>query len=136
MALRGRSACLNFADSAWLLPELPRTATARDIQQAAAQAVEAFRPPEEQVDQEPNPAEQTMVETPPSGSSAVPAAAGAGEYDECYFGGDHDASYLEMLGNMRMPSPPHIQMQQWGQSQSYWDDMEVETDVSLWSFSI
>ncbi|KAK1322166.1 Dehydration-responsive element-binding protein 1D [Acorus calamus] len=46
MALRGRSACLNFADSAWLLP-IPGSANAKDIQKAAAEAAEAFRPPPE-----------------------------------------------------------------------------------------
>ncbi|XP_061351565.1 dehydration-responsive element-binding protein 1E-like [Gastrolobium bilobum] len=44
MALRGQSACLNFADSAWRLP-VPATAEAKDIQKAAAEAAEAFRPP-------------------------------------------------------------------------------------------
>ncbi|XP_061351564.1 dehydration-responsive element-binding protein 1E-like [Gastrolobium bilobum] len=45
MALRGRSACLNFADSAWRLP-VPATAEAKDIQKVAAEAAEAFRPPQ------------------------------------------------------------------------------------------
>jgi len=43
IALRGRYACLNFADSAWRLP-IPATAEAKDIQRAAAEAAEAFRP--------------------------------------------------------------------------------------------
>ncbi|KAG0503034.1 hypothetical protein HPP92_003106 [Vanilla planifolia] len=43
IALRGRAACLNFADSAWLLP-VPESSDARDIQRAAAAAAEAFRP--------------------------------------------------------------------------------------------
>jgi len=43
MALRGRYACLNFADSVWRLP-IPTTAEAKDIQRAAAEAAEAFRP--------------------------------------------------------------------------------------------
>nr|AGR40679.1 C-repeat binding factor 12 [Medicago truncatula] len=43
MALRGRYACLNFADSAWRLPK-PATTQAKDIQKAAAEAAEAFRP--------------------------------------------------------------------------------------------
>ncbi|KAL0400802.1 UNVERIFIED_CONTAM: Dehydration-responsive element-binding protein 1D [Sesamum latifolium] len=42
MALRGRSACLNFADSAWRLP-VPASADAKDIRKAAAEAAEAFR---------------------------------------------------------------------------------------------
>nr|XP_009611054.1 dehydration-responsive element-binding protein 1A-like [Nicotiana tomentosiformis] len=43
IALRGRSACLNFADSAWRLP-IPTSAAAKDIQKAAVEAAEAFRP--------------------------------------------------------------------------------------------
>ncbi|XP_017250398.1 dehydration-responsive element-binding protein 1A [Daucus carota subsp. sativus] len=42
LALRGRSACLNFADSAWRL-RLPTSTNAKDIQKAAAEAAEAFR---------------------------------------------------------------------------------------------
>ncbi|GMN74504.1 hypothetical protein TIFTF001_055813 [Ficus carica] len=43
LALRGRSACLNFADSAWRLPT-PASMDAKDIRAAAAEAAEAFRP--------------------------------------------------------------------------------------------
>ncbi|GAU48217.1 hypothetical protein TSUD_405040 [Trifolium subterraneum] len=43
MALRGRYACLNFADSAWRLRK-PATTQAKDIQKAATLAAEAFRP--------------------------------------------------------------------------------------------
>ncbi|KAL5081020.1 hypothetical protein RYX36_009441 [Vicia faba] len=43
MALRGRYACLNFADSTWRLPK-PASTEAKDIQKAAAEAAEAFRP--------------------------------------------------------------------------------------------
>ncbi|KAG6391938.1 hypothetical protein SASPL_149702 [Salvia splendens] len=43
LALRGRSACLNFADSAWRLP-VPASAHAQDIRRAAVQAAEAFKP--------------------------------------------------------------------------------------------
>ncbi|XVF54060.1 hypothetical protein PTKIN_Ptkin05aG0150900 [Pterospermum kingtungense] len=42
IALRGRSACLNFADSAWRLP-VPASSDPKDIQKAAAEAAEAFR---------------------------------------------------------------------------------------------
>ncbi|OMO85983.1 hypothetical protein CCACVL1_09878 [Corchorus capsularis] len=45
IALRGRSACLNFADSAWRLP-VPASTDPKDIQKAAAEAAEAFRPAE------------------------------------------------------------------------------------------
>ncbi|CAL5185115.1 unnamed protein product [Lathyrus oleraceus] len=43
MALRGRYACLNFADSVWRLP-IPATSDTKDIQKAATEAAEAFRP--------------------------------------------------------------------------------------------
>ncbi|CAK8532556.1 unnamed protein product [Lathyrus sativus] len=43
MALRGRCACLNFADSVWRLP-IPATSDTKDIQKAATEAAEAFRP--------------------------------------------------------------------------------------------
>nr|AAY43346.1 CBF-like protein [Brassica rapa subsp. pekinensis] len=41
LALRGRGACLNFADSAWRL-RIPETTCAKDIQKAAAEAALAF----------------------------------------------------------------------------------------------
>ncbi|KAF8097585.1 hypothetical protein N665_0285s0016 [Sinapis alba] len=41
LALRGRAACLNFADSAWRL-RIPETTCAKDIQKAAAEAALAF----------------------------------------------------------------------------------------------
>ncbi|CAN4085256.1 unnamed protein product [Withania somnifera] len=43
IALKGRSACLNFADSSWRLP-IPASSDTKDIQKAAAEAAEAFRP--------------------------------------------------------------------------------------------
>ncbi|CAN1842466.1 Dehydration-responsive element-binding protein 1D [Linum perenne] len=45
LALRGESACLNFADSAWRLP-VPESADRKGIQKAAAEAAEGFRPAE------------------------------------------------------------------------------------------
>ncbi|KAF5478338.1 hypothetical protein F2P56_004904 [Juglans regia] len=45
LALRGRSTCLNFADSAWRL-HLPGSRDAKEIRRAAAEAAEAFRPVE------------------------------------------------------------------------------------------
>ncbi|XP_044468231.1 dehydration-responsive element-binding protein 1A-like [Mangifera indica] len=47
LALRGRMACLNFADSAWRLP-VPASTDAKDIQKVAAEATEAFRPTQEE----------------------------------------------------------------------------------------
>ncbi|GFZ15306.1 C-repeat/DRE binding factor 2 [Actinidia rufa] len=49
IALRGRTACLNFADSGWRLP-VPSVHRPKDIQKAAAEAAEAFRPSESEVE--------------------------------------------------------------------------------------
>ncbi|GJX43965.1 dehydration-responsive element-binding factor 1 [Tanacetum coccineum] len=43
LALRGPTACLNFADSVWRLP-IPKSSDVLDIQKAAAEAAKAFRP--------------------------------------------------------------------------------------------
>ncbi|GKB61749.1 hypothetical protein Tco_0917935 [Tanacetum coccineum] len=43
LAMRGPSACLNFADSVWRLP-IPQSSDVIDIQKAAAEAAKAFRP--------------------------------------------------------------------------------------------
>ncbi|KAL3521495.1 hypothetical protein ACH5RR_019644 [Cinchona calisaya] len=53
IALSGRSACLNFADSSWRLP-IPESPDAKDIQKAAAEAAEAFRPSSDQSDDRSN----------------------------------------------------------------------------------
>lgn len=45
LALRGKSACLNFADSAWRLPA-PESTDPDTIRRTAAEAAEIFRPPE------------------------------------------------------------------------------------------
>ncbi|CAA0842254.1 Dehydration-responsive element-binding protein 1E [Striga hermonthica] len=42
LALRGRAACLNFADSVWRLP-VPTSTDARELRRCAAEAAEAFR---------------------------------------------------------------------------------------------
>ncbi|XP_062030630.1 dehydration-responsive element-binding protein 1E-like [Rosa rugosa] len=45
LALRGKQACLNFADSVWRLP-IPASKDQLDIRRAAAEAAETFRPEE------------------------------------------------------------------------------------------
>ncbi|KAI3705819.1 hypothetical protein L1987_76063 [Smallanthus sonchifolius] len=49
LAMRGRSACLNFADSVWRLP-VPESSNVKDIQKAAAMAAESFREMEDEVE--------------------------------------------------------------------------------------
>ncbi|CAN0841476.1 Dehydration-responsive element-binding protein 1E [Linum grandiflorum] len=43
LSFRGKSACLNFADSAWRLP-LPTSIDHKDVRLAASRAAEMFRP--------------------------------------------------------------------------------------------
>ncbi|WCJ26158.1 Dehydration-responsive element-binding protein 1B [Euphorbia peplus] len=45
LALKGKSACLNFADSAWRLP-VPESGDALEIKRVAGVAAEMFRPEE------------------------------------------------------------------------------------------
>ncbi|XP_078157783.1 dehydration-responsive element-binding protein 1C-like [Carex rostrata] len=42
MALRGRSACLNFADSAWLINNPPSFSSVKELKQAAIETAEAL----------------------------------------------------------------------------------------------
>lgn len=50
LALRGKSACLNFADSLWRLP-VPTSTDAKDIREAAAEAAKAFRPRDDELEE-------------------------------------------------------------------------------------
>jgi hypothetical protein len=123
IALRGRSACLNFADSAWSLP-VPATADARDIQKAAAEAAEKFRPETEFENSE----ERKDSET--SSTVAVEVEETVMEQRE-----EEEDTVPEYLRNMVLMSPAHY----WG-SECEYDIADVEfggdTEVSLWSFSI
>ncbi|KAI3458203.1 hypothetical protein Pfo_014866 [Paulownia fortunei] len=112
LALRGRSACLNFADSAWLLP-VPASADAKDIQKAAAEAAEAFRP------QSAESGDETKEEAAPAVMSPQ---------NECFMDEEAVFGMHGLLANMAeglMLPPPQ-----------YSDDVEVDADVSLWSYSI
>nr|AIU92958.1 C-repeat/dehydration-responsive element-binding factor 4 [Populus simonii] len=125
LALRGRSACLNFADSAWRLP-VPASSEAKDIQKAAAEAAGGFRP-EGRVGGE-------LMRTGDEGEKAVETAAEAGEEvfymdDEAVFG--MPGLLANMAEGMLLP-PPHR-----GGGGDGWDNMEnIDADMPLWSFSI
>jgi len=109
LALRGRSACLNFADSANRLP-VPATSDPRDIQKAAAQAAEAFRPGNEAGKDD-----DAVVET----------VATATEHDE--------EEGMEYLKNMVLMSPTHcFEKDEYGSTEMEFEDIEV----SLWSYSV
>ncbi|KAJ9545895.1 hypothetical protein OSB04_025602 [Centaurea solstitialis] len=105
LAMRGPSACLNFADSIWRLP-VPESRDIKDIQKAAAEAAEAFRPEAEMEEDE---------------SSEI--CSSYNKYD------DEEIMMLEMPGFFAsmaeglMVSPPAM----------FLDEMEYGVDVSLWS---
>ncbi|KAI8014872.1 Dehydration-responsive element-binding protein 1C [Camellia lanceoleosa] len=126
IALRGRTACVNFADSVWRLP-IPASLDPKDIQKAAAEGAEAFRPASE---------EGNDV----SGDAAKPdeeeASASATTMPEKMFYMDEEAVFgmpglLASMaeGLMLPPPPPHT-------AGGDGDDVEVDADVSLWSYSI
>lgn len=117
IALRGRSACLNFADSSWRLP-IPASAEAKDIQKAAAEAAEAFRT-------------QESLEVC---SDYMKEESATTLSSENLFYMDEEAVFgmPELLDNMAeglMVPPPHCVDGYCG------DDMESGADVSLWSYS-
>lgn len=120
LALRGRLACLNFADSAWRLP-VPASNDPKDIQKAAAEAAEAFRHVESAGDGSKT-AENTAVE-------------GTKESEEVFYL-DEEAVFEreKFLANMAagmMMSPPHSGYEKDEQEIEFADDY-----VRLWSYSI
>lgn len=122
MALRGRYACLNFADSRWRLPA-PASASAKDIQKAAAEAAEAFRP-----DQKNTNTRQECVE-------AVTMTKTTMEQGVFYMEEDQEEQELDMpelLRNMVLMSPSHCLAYEYEDA----DFGVQDSEVSLWSFSI
>ncbi|KAL7583724.1 dehydration-responsive element-binding protein 1B [Lactuca sativa] len=109
LAFRGRSACLNFADSVWRLP-VPKSNKIEDIQKAAAEAAEAFRYTVDVVE---------ILETE--------------ELPEILFYVDEDdvfemPEFFDSMAEGLMVAPP--QMVGYG---DYGDDVEFCADESLWS---
>lgn len=119
LALRGRSACLNFADSTRTLPS-PDSADAKDIQKAAALAAEAFRPPE-QVESSSGDFEEKIEDN----TTTVKESSENGYYidQEDVFG--MPTLLANMAEGMLLP-PPYYR---YGG-----DDIELDAHVSLWSF--
>ncbi|XP_057462088.1 dehydration-responsive element-binding protein 1E-like [Actinidia eriantha] len=112
LALKGRSACLNFADSVWRLPVAAST-DANDIRRAAASAAAAFRP-----------ASEGTVEMAEDENRAAENVCFMDE--EALFGmGGLALSMAELP--LLSPSP------RLGSGFS-WDDGESDIEVSLWSY--
>ncbi|CAK8532564.1 unnamed protein product [Lathyrus sativus] len=118
LALRGRNACLNFADSAWRLP-VPTSTTTKDIQKAAAEAAEAFRP------------DKTLL------TNDIDTAVAAATEEQLMFGLEEEEEEEEVnipksLRNMALLSPTHSL-----ENEFHYTDADLEdVEVSLWSFSL
>nr|AHI59151.1 DREB1B [Cichorium intybus] len=110
-AFRGRSACLNFADSVWRLP-VPKSSKVQDIQKAAAEAAEAFRYTDDEIEIE-------ETEELPESQLYV------NEEDIFEMPGIF-ASMAE--GLMIVPPPQNVGYDNYG------DNMEFCGEASLWSF--
>ncbi|CAA3008420.1 dehydration-responsive element-binding 1E-like [Olea europaea subsp. europaea] len=135
LAFRGRSACLNFADSVWRLP-VPISSDVKDIQKAAWEAAERFRLPEEggAILQE------HMVDTRGvSGnnfttSDTTNTLSNLTTLDTTKTLSDCDVFYMneDSVTNMEgvLLSPPCL-------DRSFsWDDFESDGEMVLWNYSI
>ena len=129
IALRGRSACLNFADSTWRLP-IPVSTAAKDIQRAAAEAAELFRPTEldgvSRVELNQGLENATITTTVATTSEAAETKAEDVFFmdDEAIF--DMPGLLTDMAEGMLL-SPPHCYNE---------DDNETKSNTTLWSYSI
>lgn len=123
LALRGRSACLNFADSAWRL-RIPESTCPKEIQRAAAEAAMAFQ-------KETATTETTMVEAVKPAEETVGQTGGETTEENGVFYMDEEAGFgmprfLENMAEEMLLPPPELG---WNHN-----DLTGDADVSLWSF--
>nr|GEW84992.1 dehydration-responsive element-binding factor 1 [Tanacetum cinerariifolium] len=107
----GRSACLNFADSLWRLP-VPESSNVKDIQKAAVKAAEAFRPVEND--------DVTLSE----GSNELKEIHVIYMDDDVVFG--TQGFFADLAEGLMLPPPRS--------DNCFFDDVELNVDVPLWSF--
>nr|ANP21917.1 dehydration-responsive element-binding protein 1 [Papaver nudicaule] len=128
MAFRGRSACLNFADSVWRLP-VPVSSDPDDIRKAAVEAANAFQQ-SDLTDENNNSGNSENLNSMISLSPVSPMIS-----QEKVFYMDEEAEfgmprfYADMAEGLLLSPPP---------SRGFsWDDMDSNhAEVSLWSYSI
>ncbi|GAB4826035.1 basic helix-loop-helix protein [Ancistrocladus abbreviatus] len=138
LALRGRSACLNFADSAWMLP-IPASPDTKDIQRAAAEAAEKYRPAtvHEATSKRGSRKKEKSGSSDEAAVEAAPAAALFMPESQAVFYVDEEAIFdmpgllADMYEGLMMP-PPNCCIDD-GVSGG---DMEFEAELPLWSYSI
>ncbi|XP_010533717.1 PREDICTED: LOW QUALITY PROTEIN: dehydration-responsive element-binding protein 1E-like [Tarenaya hassleriana] len=114
--LRGRSATLNFADSAWCLPAA-ESDDPDDIRRAAAAAAEIFRPPEMG-----------------NGLITVMPSDGGGSAEEEEEEEEDTAGMMSRLAAEPLMSPPRTMYYGDVGSSVYMDDDACYGDMSLWSY--
>lgn len=118
LALRGRSACLNFADSAWRL-RIPESTCPKEIQKAAAEAALAFQNETATTEM------MTVVEGVKPAEETVGQTRGETAEENGVFYMD-DLRFLEDMAEETPLPPPELG---WNH-----DDLTGYADVSLWSF--
>nr|UNO52984.1 dehydration-responsive element-binding protein 1A [Plumbago auriculata] len=143
MALRGRSACLNFADSAWRLP-VPSSTDTKDIQSAAAEAAEMFRPKGIDAAETAVAAEELAGGNHHCSTTTTWNETETGDHHHnnssaaYYMDADVDvdveedvlrmpALLADMYHGMMLPPPRYASLA---------DDVEFEMDLPLWSYSV
>ncbi|KAF5817773.1 putative transcription factor AP2-EREBP family [Helianthus annuus] len=119
LAMRGRSACLNFADSVWRLP-VPESNNVKDIQKAAAEAAKAFRQTEDAMEL------FRQTEDAVVGTNELPEVVVYADEEEMFGMPGYIASMAEGL----MVPPPQMV----GHA-NFVDDEDFCFDMSLWSFT-
>lgn len=121
LALRGRSACLNFADSAWRL-RIPETTCPKEIQKAAAEAAMAFQ-------------NETRTEGSKTAAEAEAEASREGErraeeQSRVFYMDEEEVfgmpNFFENMAEGMLLPPPEVG---WNHN-----DIDGDADVSLWSF--
>ncbi|CAN6274942.1 unnamed protein product [Urochloa humidicola] len=149
LALRGRAACLNFADSPRLLRVPPMGAPHDEIRRAAAVAADQFRPPslpDQQGSANAATAEEAiMAATPQQEGAFLPATASATHS----FDDDHHPycgivddrldfgmqGYLDMAQGMLIDPPPmHMDMAGPSSTTTGDDDDNAPDEVKLWNY--
>ncbi|KAK1409167.1 hypothetical protein QVD17_35692 [Tagetes erecta] len=116
LAMRGRSACLNFADSLWRLP-IPESSNVKDIQKAAVEAAESFRPMRTDVTCD---ATEEVEERKEVTRNVFCVD------DESVFG--MQGMLADMAEGLMLPPPRNVGYD------SCQDDLDIWFDTSLWSF--
>ncbi|KFK29050.1 hypothetical protein AALP_AA7G082100 [Arabis alpina] len=126
IALRGRSACLNFADSAWRL-RIPESSCAKDIQKAAAEAAVAFQAEMSDITTD-DYLDITQSET----ETTVEDDVVSDQSDFFHMNDENIFGMPRLLANMAegmLLPPPSVQ---WNHNY----DGEGDADFSLWSYSM